>query len=109
MHYINGDVYKGYFIDNLPHGHGILKQGYFLASAASVYIGDFVEGAKNGYGILDDILIGEKYIGNWVNNKKHGSGIIVTSDVIYYEGAFYQDTMIVSFFSVQITICTYYL
>lgn len=93
--YANGDVYKGYFKDGMPHGHGSLKQGHFMASAASVFIGDWVYGNKNGYGVLDDIVTGEKYLGNWNDNKKHGNGIIVTSDGIYYEGVFNQDVLTV--------------
>lgn len=96
MKYDNGDVYKGFFKDGLPHGHGSLKQGKFMSSAAFIYIGDFVNGSKNGYGVMDDIVAGEKYLGNWVDNKKQGNGILVTSDGIYYEGTFNQDTLTVN-------------
>lgn len=95
LKYTNGDVYKGYFKDGLPHGHGSLKHGHFMASAASIYIGDWSLGNKNGYGVIDDIVTGEKYLGNWSENKKHGNGIIVTSDGIYYEGVFNQDVLTV--------------
>lgn len=91
--YTNGDVYKGYFKGGLPHGHGCFKQGHFMTSNACIYIGDWDFGSKNGYGVLDDIVTGEKYLGNWADNKKHGNGIIVTSDGIYYEGVFNQDIL----------------
>ncbi|KAL7292949.1 hypothetical protein TKK_0013401 [Trichogramma kaykai] len=91
MNFINGDVYEGYFKDGLPHGHGVKKEGHFMASAASIYIGEWSCGVKQGYGVMDDIKTGEKYLGSWYNNTKHGNGLIVTLDGIYYEGAFIQD------------------
>ncbi|KAF2882405.1 hypothetical protein ILUMI_23775 [Ignelater luminosus] len=93
LKYSNGDIYKGYFKDGVPHGHGSLKHGNFMASTASIYIGDWVLGNKNGYGVMDDIVTGEKYLGSWSDNKKHGTGLIVTSDGIYYEGTFNQDVL----------------
>lgn len=63
---------------------------------ALVYIGEWVLGLKNGYGVLDDIIAGEKYFGNWIDDKKQGSGIVVTSDGVYYEGSFTQDVLTVS-------------
>ncbi|KAF5273636.1 hypothetical protein FQR65_LT04636 [Abscondita terminalis] len=92
LKYCNGDIYKGCFKDGFPHGHGSLKHGSFIASAASIYIGDWVLGCKSGYGVMDDIVTGEKYLGTWSDNKKHGNGLIVTSDGVYYEGTFNQDT-----------------
>ncbi|XP_057324785.1 alsin isoform X2 [Microplitis mediator] len=91
--YINGDVYDGYFKDGLPHGHGVKKEGQFMASVATVYIGEWMNGVKYGYGVMDNILTGEKYLGLWSNNVKHGCGLIVTLDGIYYEGSFVQDIM----------------
>lgn len=93
--YSNTDVYKGHFKDGQPHGHGFLRKGNFMANTASFYIGDWFNGAKNGYGVMDDIVNGEKYIGSWLDNKKHGNGLIITSDGIYYEGIFHQDTLTV--------------
>ncbi|XP_014610965.1 PREDICTED: alsin [Polistes canadensis] len=93
MKYVNGDIYEGYFKDGLPHGHGVKKEGHFMASVASVYIGEWTAGVKQGYGIMDDIMTGEKYLGSWNNDMKHGSGLIVTPDGIYYEGAFSQDVL----------------
>ncbi|KAL3281564.1 hypothetical protein HHI36_004772 [Cryptolaemus montrouzieri] len=91
--YINTDIYKGHFKDGLPHGHGFLRKGNFMANSASFYIGDWMGGAKNGYGVLDDIVTGEKYIGNWYDNKKQGNGLIITADGVYYEGVFSQDVL----------------
>ncbi|XP_066593568.1 alsin [Prorops nasuta] len=93
MKYANGDFYEGSFKDGLPHGHGIKKEGRFTASVASVYIGEWSAGMKQGYGIMDDIMTGEKYLGSWSNGMKHGCGLIVTLDGIYYEGVFVQDVL----------------
>nr|XP_033325881.1 alsin isoform X1 [Megalopta genalis]XP_033325882.1 alsin isoform X1 [Megalopta genalis] len=93
LKYSNGDFYEGYFKDGLPHGHGIKKEGYFTTCVASVYIGEWEAGVKQGYGIMDDIVAGEKYLGSWSNDMKHGSGAIVTLDGIYYEGVFTQDVL----------------
>ncbi|PNF38029.1 hypothetical protein B7P43_G02377 [Cryptotermes secundus] len=93
MKYTNGDVYEGHFKDGVAHGHGLQKQGHFMASVASVYIGEWVNGVKQGYGVMDDIVTGEKYLGYWSNNMKHGCGLIVTLDGIYYEGVFTQDVL----------------
>ncbi|XP_034950994.1 alsin isoform X2 [Chelonus insularis] len=88
---INGDVYDGYFKDGLPHGHGVKKEGHFMSSIGSVYVGEWIAGVKQGYGVMSDIMTGEKYLGFWSNNLKHGNGLIVTLDGIYYEGTFVQD------------------
>ncbi|CAK9829874.1 ALS2 [Anthophora retusa] len=93
MKYNNGDFYEGYFKDGFPHGHGVKKEGHFMASVASIYIGEWASGVKQGYGIMDDIMAGEKYLGSWSNGMKHGCGLIVTLDGIYYEGVFMQDVL----------------
>lgn len=57
--YSNGDVYEGYLKDDLPHGHGTLKRGHFLTSAAHVYVGQWENGQKHGYGVMDDVTAGQ--------------------------------------------------
>jgi hypothetical protein len=51
-------MYEGHFKDGVAHGHGLQKQGHFMASVASVYIGEWVNGVKQGYGVMDDIVTG---------------------------------------------------
>jgi hypothetical protein len=51
-------VYEGHFKDGVAHGHGLQKQGHFMASVASVYIGEWANGVKQGYGVMDDIVTG---------------------------------------------------
>ncbi|KAF4525526.1 hypothetical protein B566_EDAN014912 [Ephemera danica] len=88
-----GDVYEGYFLRGLPHGHGVCKEGGFLSSAASVYVGEWASGRRHGYGVSDEISTGEKYLGLWSNDMKHGCGMVVTLDGIYYEGNFTNSTL----------------
>ena len=64
--YINGDIYEGYFKDSLPHGHGMKKEGQFMASVASVYIGEWFAGVKQGYGVMDDIKTGNYFFVKFV-------------------------------------------
>ena len=89
----NGDVYRGTVKDGKPHGHGMLKQGRFMGSGASVYNGEWSLGVKCGYGVMDDIISGEKYMGMWNNDMKNGPGCAVTLDGVYYEGTFSHNKM----------------
>ncbi|GAB1600522.1 alsin-like isoform X1 [Argonauta hians] len=88
--YPSGDRYQGYFKDGQKFGHGVLRQGKHMSSVASVYIGEWMADKRNGYGVLDDVLRGEKYMGMWQDDNKHGSGIVVTLDGMYFEGNFVQ-------------------
>ena len=74
--------------DGKPHGQGVMKQGRFMNSEASVYIGEWSNGLKSGYGVFDDISSGEKYMGMWSNNEKSGQGCVVNFNGIYCEGIF---------------------
>ena len=65
MHYANGDVYKGEWANDVPHGMGTLR----LAPAARV-------------GCID----GEVYTGQFVNKMKEGKGKFVWSNGDMYEG-----------------------
>uniref|UniRef100_A0A1B6BY78 VPS9 domain-containing protein n=1 Tax=Clastoptera arizonana TaxID=38151 RepID=A0A1B6BY78_9HEMI len=91
--YENGEIFEGYYKDGLSNGHGMHKNGSFLASTASVYVGEWQNGLKHGYGVMDDIVTGEKYLGLWSKNLKNGCGLIVTLDGIYYEGVFVDDVL----------------
>ena len=80
LKYANGDFYEGTFRDGQPSGHGTLKRGHFLTSAASLYVGQWEGGQKSGYGVMDDIVTGEKYMGMWLADAKHGQAVLVTID-----------------------------
>ena len=81
-------MYEGSLVDGLPHGHGVRKEGKFMGRGASVYIGEWEKGLRHGYGVLDDIMTGEKYMGMWAGGARNGKGCVVNSDGIYYEGNF---------------------
>lgn len=57
--YSSDDYYEGYLKDSLRDGHGVLKCGRFLQSAASIYVGQWVNDKKHGYGVMDDIEQGK--------------------------------------------------
>ena len=59
-----------------------------MGYGASVYVGEWEKGVRHGYGVMDDIMAGEKYMGMWVAGVRHGRGCVVNSDGIYYEGNF---------------------
>jgi len=84
----DGSCYEGDLVDAQPHGHGIKKEGKFMGYGASVYVGEWEKGVRHGYGVMDDIMAGEKYMGMWVAGVRHGRGCVVNSDGIYYEGNF---------------------
>ncbi|XP_064646318.1 alsin-like isoform X2 [Lineus longissimus] len=94
IRYANGDVYTGYFREGQRHGHGVLKQGSLNStSLASIYIGEWLNDKKYGYGVVDDILKGEKYMGMWMEDNRQGAGIVVTLDGMYFEGNFQQNKL----------------
>jgi len=59
-----------------------------MGHGASVYIGAWTKGVKHGYGVLEEIMVGEKYMGMWCDGVKQGRGCVVNSDGVYYEGNF---------------------
>ncbi|XP_042207707.1 alsin-like isoform X2 [Homarus americanus] len=93
IRYANKDVYIGLLHESQPHGHGELKKGRFSSQAASIYTGEWSNGVKHGYGVLDEIVKGEKYLGMWQNSNRHGPGMVVTMNGVYYEGNFYQNKL----------------
>lgn len=93
VRYSNGDLYEGAFKDGQRHGHGIYRQGQHASMAASVYIGEWASDKKHGYGIMDDVMKGEKYMGMWQDDVRQGSGIVVTLDGMYFEGNFTTDKL----------------
>ncbi len=64
-----------------------------MSTGASVFLGDWSGGVRCGYGVLDDILTGEKYMGMWSGDMKSGPGCVVTLDGVYYEGTFSHNKM----------------
>lgn len=92
--YSNGDVYDGHFKEGQRHGHGIYYYGGLSPKSTSIYIGEWFGDKKQGYGVMDDIMKGEKYMGTWNEDLRHGKGIVVTLDGMYFEGNFDKDNLI---------------
>ncbi|XP_069108324.1 alsin-like [Argopecten irradians] len=88
VRYANGDMYEGYFKEGMRHGHGTYRHGGHNSNSASIYIGEWNVDQKQGYGVIDDVLKGEKYMGMWNDGNRHGNGIVVTLDGMYFEGNF---------------------
>ncbi|XP_020613011.1 alsin-like [Orbicella faveolata] len=62
-------------------------------TSSSLYIGEWFRDKRSGYGVLDDILRGEKYMGMWEADCRHGPGLLVTLDGIYNQGIFAQNKL----------------
>ncbi|XP_028924631.1 alsin isoform X2 [Ornithorhynchus anatinus] len=86
--YATGEVYEGYFQENVRHGHGLLRSGKLTSTSPSMFIGQWTMDKKAGYGVFDDITRGEKYMGMWQDDMCEGNGVVVTQFGLYYEGAF---------------------
>ncbi|KTF72437.1 hypothetical protein cypCar_00041451 [Cyprinus carpio] len=91
--YASGEIYEGSFLDNMRHGHGMLRSGKLNSTSPSVFIGQWQNDKKSGYGVFDDITRGEKYMGMWLDDQRQGNGVVVTQFGLYYEGAFNNNKM----------------
>lgn len=63
--------FKGTFLNNQPHGHGVLTK-----NGALTYTGEFKNGAFDGFGILETISNKSRYEGEFKNGVKEGTGIM---------------------------------
>jgi len=79
----------------LRHGHGVYRKGRLLSSASYLYVGEWLYDKKHGYGVMDDLLKGEKYMGMWQEDNRHGDGVVVTLDGMYFEGNFQFNKLVV--------------
>ncbi|KAK4264642.1 hypothetical protein QN277_025793 [Acacia crassicarpa] len=101
---LNGDLYSGTLLRNVPHGSGkylwadgcmyegewkrgkACGRGKFSWPSGATYEGEFKSGRIDGYGTFIGTE-GEMYRGTWVADRKHGFGekCYVNGDV--YEGS----------------------
>jgi hypothetical protein len=90
--YVNGDIYKGLWVDDNLEGQGSYEladgtyQGEFHKSLehgtgvrkfpnGAYYIGEWQEGLRHGKGLFKDEEIGVSYDGYWSRNQREGFGI----------------------------------
>lgn len=81
--YVNGDIYKGQFMNGKSHGKGML-----MYRNGDTYDGEWKSGERSGFGVLK-YASGAIYIGSFENNKKHGYGTMTYVSGNSYEGEFY--------------------
>nr|XP_033813158.1 MORN repeat-containing protein 3 isoform X2 [Geotrypetes seraphini] len=87
VYFVNGDQYKGEWLDNLKHGKGT----QIWRHNGAVYDGDWKFDKRNGFGTYSilNVVTGKykkAYSGWWKNDKRHGYGTAFYSDTEYYEG-----------------------
>ncbi|KAK6944453.1 MORN motif [Dillenia turbinata] len=99
----NGDVYTGYWYDNLPHGHGkyvwsdgcvyvgewhngrTMGKGRFSCPSGATYEGDFKAGNMDGNGVYK-APNGDIYRGSWAMNFRQGNGVQKLANGDSYDG-----------------------
>uniref|UniRef100_A0A7N0V2X7 Phosphatidylinositol 4-phosphate 5-kinase n=1 Tax=Kalanchoe fedtschenkoi TaxID=63787 RepID=A0A7N0V2X7_KALFE len=101
---LNGDMYIGQWVDDLPHGHGkylwaddncmyvgewfkgkAMGKGKFSWPSGAAYEGEFKGGYMDGRGTYIGPS-GDTYKGSWVMNLKHGNGTRCYPNGDYYDG-----------------------
>lgn len=103
-HLPNGDLYKGSFLGNVPHGTGKYLwsdgcmyegewkkgkangKGKFSWPSGATYEGEFKGGRMEGQGTFTGSE-GDTYKGTWVSDKKHGFGQKSYANGDFYEGS----------------------
>lgn len=82
MHYTDGRVYTGEWMNGAWHGKGIA-----LFSNHDTYTGEYERDQRHGVGIYqwND---GRVYQGGFVNDQRHGQGLYTWPDGAKYEGNF---------------------
>ncbi|XP_057561038.1 ALS2 C-terminal-like protein isoform X4 [Hippopotamus amphibius kiboko] len=91
--YSTSEVYKGYFLEGLRHGFGVLESAP-QAPQPCRYTGHWERGQKSGYGVEEDSDRGERYIGMWQADQRLGPGVMVTQAGVCYQGTFQADKIV---------------
>ena len=54
--YSDKKTYSGRWVQNLRHGHGVLRMGTLTSGSPSVFMGNWDNDKRSGYGMMDDIM-----------------------------------------------------
>ena len=68
---VDGTRYKGRWLNNRPHGHGVKK----WPEAGAMYEGEWENGKHHGFGVKS-YADGTRYEGNWYYGKPHGVSLL---------------------------------
>ncbi|KAH8315549.1 hypothetical protein KR059_001230 [Drosophila kikkawai] len=82
------EIYEGNFCEGLFHGHGMMRNNRYI------YVGEYQANARCGYGVLEDLVSGDKYMGMFADNKRAGIGSCITNRGDYFEGNFAADDLL---------------
>ncbi|KAH8373502.1 hypothetical protein KR009_011712 [Drosophila setifemur] len=82
------EIYEGNFCDGRFHGHGMMRNNRYM------YVGEYQGNARSGYGVMEDLVTGDKYMGMFVDNKRFGIGNCITNRGDYFEGSFAGDDLV---------------
>lgn len=100
-----GARYRGQWLGDQRHGHGVLTQldgeryegqfrkgtahgrGFLVDSDGSLYEGQWLDDKKHGFGMYT-FPDGTTYEGQWADSKKHGTGSELWADGAKFEGQF---------------------
>ena len=83
----NVGFYKGQFVDDKPHGLGVMRYSY-----GATYDGDWRIGVRNGLGVMR-FSGGDTYEGEWRDDKMNGRGIRRYLTGRTYEGEWRDDKL----------------
>ncbi|KAM8872483.1 MORN repeat-containing protein 3-like [Synchiropus picturatus] len=88
---LNGDEYKGEWLNNKRHGHGT----QVWKESGGIYKGEWKFGKRDGFGTYSIPTAGKayekQYFGYWQHGKKHGHGTFYYSNGAFYEGNWRED------------------
>ncbi|XP_068148761.1 alsin homolog [Drosophila tropicalis] len=83
----DSEIYEGNFCEGLYHGHGMMRNNRYI------YVGEYQTNTRSGYGVMEDLISGDKYMGMFVDNKRSGIGCCITNRGDYFEGIFANDDL----------------
>ena len=83
--YHNGDIYHGFFKNDLRH-----QRGRYIDSMGNEYDGEYYQDKFHGQGTIKKID-GSTYTGEFKDNRRHGKGRLIYPNQMVYEGEYVND------------------